>query len=43
VLIIVGKVVVDTIPGITQNLSWTAVNLIYCAVRSLNPLSALLG
>jgi len=35
VLILVGKVVVDTVPGITQNVSWTAVNLIYLALSYL--------
>ena len=33
VLIIAGKVVVDTIPGMTQELSWTLVNLFYLGVR----------
>lgn len=32
VLILVGKIIVDTIPGMTQNISWTMVNLIYLAV-----------
>ena len=35
VLIATGKVVIDAIPGVTQNISWTAVNLCYLAVRSL--------
>jgi hypothetical protein len=34
VLIIAGKIVVDTVPGMTQELSWTLVNLIYLGVRS---------
>lgn len=34
VLIIAGKIVIDTIPGMTQELSWTLVNLIYLGVRS---------
>ena len=34
VLIATGKVVIDAIPGVTQNISWTAVNLCYLAVRS---------
>jgi hypothetical protein len=33
VLIATGKVIIDAIPGVTQNLSWTAVNLTYLAVR----------
>ncbi len=33
VLIATGKVIIDAIPGVTQNISWTAVNLIYLAVR----------
>ena len=32
VLIIAGKIVIDTIPGMTQELSWTLVNLIYLGV-----------
>jgi hypothetical protein len=35
VLIATGKVVIDAIPGVTQNISWTAVNLCYLAVRPL--------
>jgi hypothetical protein len=35
VLIATGKVIIDVIPGVTQNISWTAVNLCYLAVRSL--------
>ena len=35
VLIAAGKVLIDVIPGVTQNISWTAVNLCYLAVRSL--------
>jgi hypothetical protein len=34
VLIATGKVIIDAIPGMTQNVSWTAVNLTYLAVRS---------
>ena len=34
VLIVLGKIVIDTIPGITQNISWTVVNLLYNAVRA---------
>ena len=34
VLIIAGKIVIDTVPGMTQELSWTLVNLIYLGVRS---------
>jgi len=33
VLIATGKVIIDAIPGVTQNISWTAVNLSYLAVR----------
>jgi ORMDL family protein len=33
VLIATGKVIIDVIPGVTQNISWTAVNLSYLAVR----------
>lgn len=32
-LILLGKVLVDAIPGMTQDLSWTVVNLGYMAVR----------
>lgn len=33
VLITTGKLTIDAIPGMTQNISWTAVNLSYLAVR----------
>jgi len=33
VLIISGKVIIDTIPGMTQEISWTLVNLLYLTVR----------
>jgi ORMDL family len=33
VLICLGKVIIDTIPGMTQQVSWTLVNLCYLAVR----------
>ena len=33
VLIATGKFTIDAIPGVTQNISWTAVNLSYLAVR----------
>ena len=33
VLIATGKVIIDAIPGVTRNISWTAVNLTYLAVR----------
>jgi hypothetical protein len=33
VLIATGKVIIDALPGVTQNISWTAVNLSYLAVR----------
>ena len=32
-LIFSGKIVVDTIPGMRQELSWTLVNLLYLSVR----------
>ena len=35
VLIATGKVIIDVIPGMTQNISWTTVNLTYLAVRPL--------
>lgn len=35
VLIFFGKLVIDTIPGMTQQLSWTTVNLTYLAVRGV--------
>jgi hypothetical protein len=35
VLVAAGKVIIDVIPGVTQNISWTAVNLTYLAVRTL--------
>ncbi|KAG6813040.1 hypothetical protein H0H92_014575 [Tricholoma furcatifolium] len=35
VLIFFGKVVIDTIPGMTQQLSWTTVNLAYLALTYL--------
>ena len=31
-LIIVGKIVIDTIPGMRQEISWTLVNLLYLGV-----------
>jgi ORMDL family len=34
VLIAIGKVVIDAIPGVNRNISWTTVNLTYLAVRS---------
>jgi hypothetical protein len=33
VLIATGKFIIDSIPGMTRNISWTAVNLSYLAVR----------
>ncbi|KAF9037809.1 Orm1 type endoplasmic reticulum protein [Hymenopellis radicata] len=35
VLILVGKVIIDTIPGMSQQISWTLVNLIYLALSYL--------
>lgn len=40
VLILCGKICIDTIPGMTQQISWTLVNLMYLAVRYLPPISA---
>lgn len=37
VLIIGGKIIIDTLPGMTQQISWTLVNLIYLAVRAPYP------
>jgi len=34
VLIVFGKVIIDTLPGMTQQMSWTLVNLVYLAVSS---------
>jgi hypothetical protein len=33
VLICAGKIIIDNIPGMTQQISWTLVNLLYLAVR----------
>lgn len=33
VLISIGKIIIDTIPGMTPQISWTLVNLCYLAVR----------
>lgn len=35
VLIISGKVIIDTIPGMTQEISWTLVNLLYLTLSYL--------
>ncbi|KAJ2934284.1 hypothetical protein H1R20_g2812, partial [Candolleomyces eurysporus] len=35
VLILCGKICIDTIPGMTQQISWTLVNLMYLAVSYL--------
>ncbi|RDB20000.1 hypothetical protein Hypma_012889 [Hypsizygus marmoreus] len=35
VLIFIGKVIIDTIPGMTQQISWTVVNLFYLALSYL--------
>ncbi|KAF6762012.1 ORMDL family-domain-containing protein [Ephemerocybe angulata] len=35
VLIICGKICLDTIPGMTHNISWTLVNLLYLAISYL--------
>lgn len=33
VLIVMGKALIDSIPGMTQQFSWTSTNLLYNAVR----------
>ncbi|KAG6910781.1 hypothetical protein DXG01_007669 [Tephrocybe rancida] len=35
VLIFFGKLVIDTVPGMTQQISWTTVNLVYLALTYL--------
>ncbi|KAF8138879.1 ORMDL family-domain-containing protein [Boletus edulis] len=35
VLVFAGKIIIDTIPGMTQQISWTMVNLIYLALSYL--------
>lgn len=35
VLIIFGKIIIDTIPGMTQQISWSLVNLLYLALSYL--------
>ncbi|KIJ20533.1 hypothetical protein PAXINDRAFT_96715 [Paxillus involutus ATCC 200175] len=35
VLVFFGKIIIDTIPGMTQQISWTLVNLIYLALSYL--------
>ncbi|KIJ69800.1 hypothetical protein HYDPIDRAFT_142411 [Hydnomerulius pinastri MD-312] len=35
VLVFMGKIIIDTIPGMTQQISWTLVNLIYLALSYL--------
>ncbi|KAF9534122.1 Orm1 type endoplasmic reticulum protein [Crepidotus variabilis] len=35
VLIIFGKIIIDTLPGMTQQISWTLVNLFYLAISYL--------
>jgi len=35
VLIILGKIIIDTVPGMTQQISWTLVNLLYLALSYL--------
>lgn len=37
VLILAGKIIVDTVPGMTQDISWTVVNLAYLLVTSPPP------
>lgn len=36
VLILLGKIIMDIIPGMTQQISWTMVNLCYLAVCTLS-------
>lgn len=36
VLILLGKIIMDIIPGMTQQISWTMVNLCYLAVCLLS-------
>ena len=40
VLVFTGKIIIDTIPGMTQQISWTLVNLLYLAVSAHSPLYA---
>ncbi|ESK95100.1 protein orm1 [Moniliophthora roreri MCA 2997] len=35
VLICIGKIIIDTLPGMTQEISWTLVNLLYLALSYL--------
>ena len=35
-LIITGKALIDSVPGMTQELSWTLVNLAYLAVSPVS-------
>jgi hypothetical protein len=37
VLVMLGKIIIDTLPGMTQEVSWTLVNLLYLAVSLLMP------
>ena len=34
VLVFTGKIIIDTIPGMTQQISWTLTNLLYLAVSA---------
>lgn len=34
-LILLGKILIDAIPGMTQDVSWTITNLSYIAVSSM--------
>lgn len=36
VLIVMGKIIIDSLPGMTQEISWTLVNLTYLSVRHFN-------
>lgn len=36
VLICIGKIIIDTIPGMQPQISWTLVNLLYQAVKGLS-------
>lgn len=39
VLICIGKIILDAIPGMSQQVSWTLVNLLYLAVSHTDNLS----
>lgn len=41
VLVLCGKMVLDTVPGMTQELSWTLTNLLYLGVSTQPKVRAL--